>query len=218
MSVLSPPATAVRREFDMSMGLSGSELLVGEEVHVAKLANSILQYTDYGLERVARLHSGLEAMGWSGKEGIGGKLYLTNYRLVFKSHAINRLTGRFSVFLPVVAYARDTSRFLVKRLEVGTDTQAYEFVVWGVPLLIARIEGMRADLSGARLRTALASAARSPELLADGLEKSDIVQRLLTDRALGAIGDIAQDPFSLATVVNLIELRNILGKEEDSQD
>jgi hypothetical protein len=196
------------------MALARAELLEGEIVHLEKFANSIVRYTDYGLDRTRDLHLGLELMGWGDKEGIGGKLYLTNYRLLFKSHAINRLTGSFSIFLPVVNYARDTSHFIVKRLELGSDVQNYEFVVHKVPKIIAEIEAAKEKLSDKGARAAVVSAMAKPELLASGLEQSDIMEPLMTKGVLKNVGEIVQDPFSISTAINVAELWRILNRKD----
>lgn len=68
------------------------------------------------------------------KEALGGMLYLTNYRVIFKSHKFNRVTGTFSILLPDVQEVTNTSRFLMRKLEIlikGLDK--FEFVIWGVP-------------------------------------------------------------------------------------
>jgi hypothetical protein len=78
-----------------------TDLLPGERIEVTKRANSVVHYTEHGLERIRYLHIGLEAIGWGGKEAIG-KLHLTNLRLLFASHKFNRLTGTFSIFLPTI--------------------------------------------------------------------------------------------------------------------
>ena len=67
------------------------------------------------------------------------KLYLTNYRLIFKSHAMNRVTGKFSIFLPTIKSVSDTSQFFTKRIKVATYTQDFEFILWGIPPFIQAI-------------------------------------------------------------------------------
>lgn len=92
-------------------------LFEGEHVLETKPANFVLSLTEHGLPRF-RFDGAMGAVGMAGKEAIGGKIYLTNYRLFFKSHSINRFNGAFSIFLPTIEEIRDTSRFLAKKMEV----------------------------------------------------------------------------------------------------
>ncbi len=84
-------------------------------------------------------------VGMRGKEAIGGRLHLTNYRLVFRSHRFNRVRGTFSVFLPCVEELRDTSFAVTRQVTVSTALQDLTFVVWGVPELIDTIDECRAE-------------------------------------------------------------------------
>ncbi len=65
------------------MNVEARDLLSDERVVLSKRANSVVRYTEQGLRQVAALHTVLEAFGWGGKEAVGGKLHLTNYRLLF---------------------------------------------------------------------------------------------------------------------------------------
>src|SRR5262249_1899216 len=59
-------------------------------------------------------------------EALGGRAYLTSYRILFKPHGRNRLVGMSSVFLPNVVQIRQ-GWFGVT---VETRAQAFEFVMW----------------------------------------------------------------------------------------
>ncbi|MDT0267425.1 hypothetical protein RM844_14125 [Streptomyces sp. DSM 44915] len=128
------------------MTLGPDDLLPGEVVRVSKNANALVGVAEAGLTRF-RHDRLLGTVGMRGKEGIGGRLHVTDYRIVFDAHAANRLTGRFSVFLPVVTGVRDVSRRLSKQLEISTGTGRFTFVVWGVPSLLATIERLRGAAS-----------------------------------------------------------------------
>ncbi|WP_415949400.1 hypothetical protein [Streptomyces sp. KLOTTS4A1] len=126
----------------MGMALSSNDLLPGEAVEFAKKANSVVKVAEAGLTRFSR-----DQLTWmvrmQGSEAIGGQLHVTNYRLVFCSHFANRVIGRFSIFLPVISGVRDTSWGIKRQIEVSTGTHRFTFVVWGIPALMAAIEGLR---------------------------------------------------------------------------
>lgn len=107
-----------------------SELLRGEKFILSRNANVIIKRSDYNLgEIIPGTDFLLGVFGKKGMEGIGGRLHLTNYRLIFKSHSINRVTGKFSIFLSAIKDVKDTSVFLSKKIAVSTQTQIFEFVL-----------------------------------------------------------------------------------------
>jgi hypothetical protein len=167
----------------MGVSMGPDELLPGENAVLAKNANALIRADEHGLSRLAYDHV-LGAAGLRGVDGIGGRLHLTNYRLVFKSHAANRVRGTFSVFLPTVREARNTSSGIKRQLEVGTDTQRFTFVVWGVPALIAAIERGRDALDPAAVSALADLAFEHGDRLGDGLKKSDRIEAV--NRALSS--------------------------------
>jgi len=124
------------------MALSSDDLLPGEAVRFAKKANAVVEVVEAGLQRFAT-----DQLMWMvrmrGSEAIGGQLHVTNYRLVFCPHFANRLTGRFSIFLPVISAVRDTSWGIKRQVEVATGTHKFTFVAWGIPKLVTAIDGLR---------------------------------------------------------------------------
>jgi hypothetical protein len=115
----------------VGMSLSGRELLPEETSILGKNANALVRPDELLLSRLAFDHA--LGAGLRGTEAIGGTLHVTSYRLVFKSHAVNRAAGEFSIFLPTVREMRNTSSGLRRQLEVATATQRFTFVVWAVP-------------------------------------------------------------------------------------
>lgn len=71
-------------------------------------------------------------VGMQGKEAIGGHLYITNYRLIFVAHAVNRLRGQFSIPLNVVKNAHRQVKFPVCKLIIEASRGRYDFVNWNV--------------------------------------------------------------------------------------
>lgn len=68
--------------------------------------------------------------GW---EGVGGHLYLTNHRLVFKSHILNAQTDEWQVFLREILDVTPTSALGIvpNQLSVKTTNGVEKFVVFG---------------------------------------------------------------------------------------
>jgi hypothetical protein len=101
------------------MALARKDLLPDEEVLLSKFANLWVRPSEYGLSEFA--------FGGSGdNEALGGRAYLTNYRVVFAAHSLNRLTGMHSIFLPNI---RDVKKGWTS-LQIATETQEYGFVMW----------------------------------------------------------------------------------------
>lgn len=148
-----------------------------------------------------------------GKEAIGGKLYLTNYRILFKAHRLNRLSGKFSIALPTIQSLKDTSRLLAKRMEVGTGTQMFEFVVWGIPELIKAVQGARDGLAPAQVEELRTAAVENYGKFGKGLKVVEGIEAmnkgLLVGRKLSELAKLATgtgDPVELSSILNLLEL------------
>jgi len=80
-----------------SNGLIHSEgVLLGENVLMKRNADALVNIKDCPPKQVLRRRFSPAEI--KNMEDIGGNLYLTNYRLLFQSHApFNRLTGKFSI-------------------------------------------------------------------------------------------------------------------------
>jgi len=165
------------------MSLDSSVLLPGETVILGKNANVVVTISEYGLSRFAFDHL-VGVVGMRGMEAIGGRLHLTNYRLIFKSHSFNRLRGTFGVFLPTIHEVRNSSSGVKRQLEVVTKSQRFTFVVWGVPGLISHLNDARSAL-GDEAKAALTEFAITyPERVGDGLKTVravETVNQALTD-------------------------------------
>jgi hypothetical protein len=208
------------------MALRAEELLPTEAVLLTKNANAVIRLDEFGLSRFA-FDGLMGVVGMYGKEAIGGRLYLTNYRLLFKSHAANRARGAFSVFLPTVRELRDTSSGIKRQIGVATATQGFTFVVWGVPALIAAIKGAKAGLDSPAVKRladlAVAHRARLGDGLqiAQGLEAANAALTVLTHRDAAAQLEQAirqgLGPVSLTAALNLSELLRIQDDDEGAQ-
>ena len=121
------------------MKLDLSRLQVGEELLLSKKANFVIAVSEYGLSRF-----GADDLMWiadlEGKEAIGGKLYVTNYRLIFISHSLNRISGSFEIFLPAITKTYNSSRGITKSITLETEIADFKFIVWGIPKLLDQID------------------------------------------------------------------------------
>src|SRR6476660_1545189 len=107
------------------MSLTDEDLLPGEHLIATKFANMVISVQENGLERF-QYDLLLPLVGMEGKEAIGGKVHLTNYRLIFKSHFFNRVRGKSSIFLPNVTQVSAT----LNNLLVDTPGRRFDFVMW----------------------------------------------------------------------------------------
>lgn len=207
----------------MGMGLRDEDLLPGESVVLSKSANAMIRVSEFGLSRFA-FDRIMVATGLGDVEAIGGKLYVTDCRVVFKSHAVNRARGAFSIFLPTVRDLRDTSAGIKRQLELASATQRFTFVIWGVPKVIAAIEDARARLDPAAVSRLTASAVAHSARLGEGLQTAaglEAVNRLLTGFTHPGTGAALAEPGALAraglsgagmsTAINLAELQYVSG-------
>lgn len=180
------------------MSLAPADLLPGETVLGDKNANMLIRPQDHGLAPV-----------FSSAEAIGGKLYLTTARLVFRAHALNRVTGTTSLFLANVEGVRDTSRGLMRKIEVTTGRHATEFVLWGIPAFMEAIAQARSAITPeARERLRELVLAGHPALHL-GLRASATVDATVRAVMAGAkLVDLvaAPTPAALATVGEAIDL------------
>jgi hypothetical protein len=188
------------------MNIEQVELLSGETLLLSKAANAIIHLNNYGLERLQ--YDQLMALaGFEGKEAIGGKLHLTSYRLIFKSHFANRIKGTFSIFLPTIEELQDSSGFITKKLTIRTQTQNLEFVVWGVPALITAIQSSAVKLTPEQKKQLRVFVRSNPDKFVEGLAVSPAIDRLVRNAPDVAekILEIAQDPISISGILNIIE-------------
>lgn len=149
--------------------LGAADLLVGEQVVAGKNVSAIVNQLEYGLSTYGPL-APPRLPGMRPLERIGGRLHLTNYRLVFTAHPVNRLKGRFSILLPTVVEAADTSVLLSRKLGIHTSTRAYSFQIWGIPEFLAAIEHARAGLQPTQMRQLFSAAIAEPAKVVGDLQ------------------------------------------------
>jgi hypothetical protein len=150
-------------------------LLSGENFIETKNANFLLHLDENELRRfgVFGVDAEMRLLGLGeGKESIGGKLYLTNFRLFFQSHSVNRFKGTFSIFLPTIIEAKDVSQPLTlgKVMQIVTQNHNFEFVVWKIPKLITDVTAARDSISPAQIEELRIAVRNAPEKCGDGLK------------------------------------------------
>lgn len=179
------------------MNIEESDLLPGERMILSKGANAVIRLDQYGLSRLPADQI-MRLIGFAGKEAIGGKLHLTSYRLLFKSHRVNRVVGSFSIFLPTITALHDRSRWIAKKVEVATRMQSFEFVIWGVPAFIGAVQAQAAQVTPAQARELAAAQA-------GGMARNPTLARDVGKFALDALA-VAQNPLDAANLLNLLDL------------
>jgi hypothetical protein len=191
------------------MNIDQDDLLSGEKVVLSKGANAIIKIDEHGLSRFA-FDQLMWTVGMKGKEAIGGKLHLTNYRLIFKSHAVNRLKGKFSIFLPTIQDVKDVSFLITKKIAVMTQTQRFEFVVWGIPELISAIESTRNNLNPQQTEFLRTAAVANYQKCGEGLKIFRAMEAvnvgILTVQKIQKFVEMAQSPIEASSILNLLEL------------
>lgn len=194
-----------------------SELFRGEELILTKNANAIIRRSDYNMDEVSPgVDFLLGFFGMQGTESIGGRLHLTNYRFIFKSHAMNRVKGKFSIFLPTIKGIKDASVFLSKKIKVFTQTQNIEFVIWGIPQFIAAVEAAKGKIDPGVQKLITEEVASNYTKCGSGLEKIkasevekmslDILLPMVKRAATGQSPIDVTDFITASNVLNLIEI------------
>jgi hypothetical protein len=206
------------------MNIEAADLYPGEEVIVSKPANSVISIQDYGLGRLSMKSHGvtvpcdqlMSLIGFKGQEAIGGKLHLTSYRLIFKSHPINRVKGQFSILLPTVEDLQDKSKFIAKKMEVRTHTQSFLFVIWGVEEFIGQIRSAAGRITPDSMRRIQKLIAADPHKIGGGLQVFKAIDRAFaeTPEIADKLLELVTDPLSVTNIINILELWKKLSSED----
>ena len=155
----------VRRQ----VSVHDNDLLPGERVLASDLANLVVEPKKFALPNFA-IDDFFWTVGMKNKESLGGALHLTNFRLLFKSHRLNRLRGKTSIFLPTIIDLTNNSRFLVRKLTVSTVSAKVELIVKDVDQVIEDIWMAKRALSTQDAKALQALVVANPQLAGDGLE------------------------------------------------
>jgi len=192
--------------------LKQKDLFANETPIATKNANAIIMLTDYGKDKVNGKVDAAKIIGFHRSEAIGGQLHLTNYRLIFKSHWINRLRGKFSIFLNTIQDVRDASQMLAKKIQVSALSQSYEFVIWGIPQFLQTLDDARKNMSTEQMLALKPEIESNIEKVGTGLDYSKGVDLAL--RGVLNIENIALNPLSLSSYIDIAEIFGDVSKKE----
>jgi hypothetical protein len=194
------------------------ELLSDETILVEKMAGAFIKLSDYNLRSLSYLN-------WGGTEKIGGKLHLTNYRLIFASTSLNRVAGKFSIFLPTVQGIKNTSFLLDRRIEISTQSQIFEFQVWGIPEFVERILSTRDSIDAEKKEQLVGKITREYPVLGEDFKTHDSALKTIVEGAasvaevfdhLAPGGNPLRKMLNSAsppTVSSVLNLLDVLGKK-----
>lgn len=164
----------------MATKIIHSDLLPGETLIMSKFSNMVICINEAGLSRFP-FDEYMGLIGMEGKEALGGKLHLTNYRIIFKTHFLNRVRGTYSIFLPNIISVKSSFNMLT----IETKNQTIEFVVWFKEGLVNALSRERENI-GQSYREALKSAVMTKtEAISLGLKKlssSHLVNEICTGK------------------------------------
>lgn len=105
-------------------------------------------------------------IGSSAPQKVLGMLHLTNYRLKFKAAEQSGVT--FSIFLPAVAKAENTSWFFVRKFRITMrDATSIEFVMWGIRPFLAIVNKTRLQAESLNWNTITAEVAAAESKVGD---------------------------------------------------
>lgn len=106
------------------MEIESSEFFPGEYVLLSKKASAFLNWI----------------------ETFEGTIYLTNYRLIFKSYKSNYPKGKFSIFLPTIEGVKEFSFLLTQKIVIVTTLTNFVFLVRELPTFIEAVENAKIAL------------------------------------------------------------------------
>jgi hypothetical protein len=189
--------------------LSAVDLLPGEQVLESKASNAVVTLSDHGLSRFA-FDKYMWVAGMKEKEAIGGHLFLTSYRLVFQAHALNRLRGRYSIFLPAILSLRDASFLWTRKIAVATRSTEFQFVLWGIARFLRRVEEARSRLTPDAVRYLQGVAVEHFDRWGEGLQvvagAEQVNRAVLAGGEASTLFQLATNPFQALAAAALEEL------------
>ncbi len=189
------------------MKIKPEDLFSGEQLILTKNANAEVSFKAYGLKKIPGHYSNTN-------EHVGGQLHLTNYRLVFKSHSLNRLRGKFSIFLSTINQVQDVSSFFKKQVQIETVSQDYRFVMWGIPKFRSVFENQKKQLSLEELEDLKSKIAMDFSKVGTGFETFKQMDQML--QSLPKAMEIIQDPLGISSILNILELLDDLNAKNNS--
>lgn len=114
-----------------------------ERIILEKAANLVVVSTDFGLRPLAGAALRRLLLRGYGDESLGGRLTVTTRRLVFTTHATNRISANCDIPLVEITGVDNVSAGITRMMRVTVPGGSHVFVVWGVPRLIEEIDAAR---------------------------------------------------------------------------
>ena len=149
--------------------ISPEKLIEGEKIILSEPANLVIKPKDFKLKNFA-FDSLLWTVGMKDKEALGGKLHITNYRLIFKSHKINRIKGDFSIFLPTVKTTRDLELLFMKKIILETYSSKIEVVIDNPKSICKLIDDQKGNLNQQMIQKIKDLIVQNPEKCSNSLK------------------------------------------------
>jgi hypothetical protein len=163
----------------------------------------------------AKVFAGVRmVMDAAGGESVGGRLTVTNWRLLFAAHAVNMNRGYFSVFWPTVRRVADASAFVNRRIEVTTEVLSQRYVVWGIPKLLRVIEGARAP--GPDAESLSRAVEGDPRRAFSGASDVGGLAGAQASFASGGLGELARLASSSITVLGAIAAMELVAPTDSA--
>lgn len=162
----------------MPSKISHSDLLPGETLIMSKFSNMVISINEVGLSRFA-FDEYMGLIGMHGKEALGGKIHLTNFRIIFKTHFLNRVRGTYSIYLPNIVSVKSTFNMLT----IETKNQTVEFVLLFKDGLVNALTRERANIGQPYLAVIKNAVLTKPEAISLGFKKlvnTNLVNEILT--------------------------------------
>lgn len=123
--------------------MSRPELRPGERVILSKGANLIINSADYGMVPIPGAWMRRPLMAGRGDESLGGRMYLTNQRIHYDTHPVNRVTATFDIPLRELTSFTNVSVGVARMVQFEWNGTSCVFVVWGIRRLLDAIETAR---------------------------------------------------------------------------
>jgi hypothetical protein len=158
-------------------------LVSGESISNEWAANFVIDISAYGLSKFCA-DDHMWAVGMKGKEALGGRLFVTNYRLIFATHPVNRVVGEFGIPLEIVEGVKNKSFLVVKKIAVLCALGEFQFVVWNVNRLMTVIEERKRTLDVGGWHAALRN--EKDALTSGNMHISLVIET--ANRALNVVG------------------------------
>lgn len=177
------------------MKIQEKDLLENEKVFLSNHSNLIVQPKNFGVENMV-FDDYMWAVGMKDKEALGGRIYLTNYRLIFKSHFANRIRGKISIFHPSIKEIRNTSFLMTKKITIESHTSKVDFVMWGIDKFLHAFNTHRPTINSSTMDEIQNQIIEHPEKCSDGLKTWN---SLNTINNLMLIGKEGEDLSNLVT-------------------